>query len=585
MRKTLLFLFFCTLISVSSAGEAITSRTVEQLSHLCKVWGFLKYYSPDVARKKVDWDAILMESYPAFQEELDKESYNNLLREFIYSAYPKGNHPAAYEKSTFALVKDGNWRKLAQLKSSKKDLDFRVDFEWFFDAVFDERTSGILVAILCEYKAVNSKYLSGKYAIKHKEKDFLELDSLNSSLYFLAMCRHWNAINYFFPYKYLADKNWDDVLIETIPKIVQADGYWSYKKAMMMMNHEVKDSHAIMFPTDNKYVPKDSTKKAFGKVGVPPYLFRIIDEEIFVDRILDSSAGLQTGDQLLSFLGHSVDSTKARIERYGSVSTHQAYLADVMQTYNYTYSDTFSYSVLRGQDTINLKEGLSISPEVKNSVLYRSEPYWYEIDESLGYIDLDGIRTFSFLHAMKKLRKKETIIFDMRGYPRSIGPVFLPYLLKKQKSNVACFQYGNKDFPGTFIHAKQMNYRHPYFRALIPFARRFKGKVAVLINSTAISYSETTAMIFQASGNELTFYGEATKGANGNVVTVVLPGGFKVWYSSLDWHYPDESQLQRKGVRPDVEIQYNIEDLGKQEDVVLQKLIELLGSNKSACLD
>jgi hypothetical protein len=44
----------------------------------------------------------------------------------------------------------------------------------------------------------------------------------NENLRLLALYRCWNIIHYFFPYKYLTDKNWDEVLREYIPKFMNA---------------------------------------------------------------------------------------------------------------------------------------------------------------------------------------------------------------------------------------------------------------------------------------------------------------------------------------------------------------------------
>ena len=39
-------------------------KEVEKLSSLCKVWGFLKYYHPNVAKGNFNWDEQLLNTLP-----------------------------------------------------------------------------------------------------------------------------------------------------------------------------------------------------------------------------------------------------------------------------------------------------------------------------------------------------------------------------------------------------------------------------------------------------------------------------------------------------------------------------------------
>jgi C-terminal processing protease CtpA/Prc len=57
-------------------------------------------------------------------------------------------------------------------------------------------------------------------------------------------------------------------------------------------------------------------------------------------------------------------------------------------------------------------------------------------------------------------------------------------------------------------------------------------------------------MMYQAAINA-TVIGSQTAGADGNVTTVVLPGGYMASFSGLGILYPDGTQTQRTGIKID----------------------------------
>ena len=77
---------------------------------------------------------------------------------------------------------------------------------------------------------------------------------------------------------------------------------------------------------------------------------------------------------------------------------------------------------------------------------------------------------------------------------------------------------------------------------------RYGGKVVVLINDQALSWSETACLCFSAV-TDVTFVGSPTGGADGEVSCFVLPGGVLVYFTGSEIRYPDE-RVWRVGVQP-----------------------------------
>ena len=80
MKKiTLLFLLFLSQIIF---GAKITET--EKLAATCKVWGFLKYYHPQVASGAFNWDNQLLNLLPKIDKAQTKEEFSLVLENWIY---------------------------------------------------------------------------------------------------------------------------------------------------------------------------------------------------------------------------------------------------------------------------------------------------------------------------------------------------------------------------------------------------------------------------------------------------------------------------------------------------------------------
>jgi hypothetical protein len=84
-------------------------------------------------------------------------------------------------------------------------------------------------------------------------------------------------------------------------------------------------------------------------------------------------------------------------------------------------------------------------------------------------------------------------------------------------------------------------------------------------------------MAFQAAGAKV--IGSQTAGADGNVVTVRLPGDILLYYTSLGVFYPDGKATQRIGIVPDIPSSPTVTGMQAGIDEVLERGIkEILGT-------
>ena len=82
MKKITLLL----LLVLSQTVFAQTKLTeTQKLAATCKVWGYLKYYHPQVASGKTDWDKQLFEVLPKIEQANTKEEFSFVLENWIDS--------------------------------------------------------------------------------------------------------------------------------------------------------------------------------------------------------------------------------------------------------------------------------------------------------------------------------------------------------------------------------------------------------------------------------------------------------------------------------------------------------------------
>jgi len=97
----------------------------------------------------------------------------------------------------------------------------------------------------------------------------------------------------------------------------------------------------------------------------------------------------------------------------------------------------------------------------------------------------------------------------------------------------------------------------------------------MIVNELSQSQAEYTAMAFRA-GINTTIIGSTTAGADGNVSTIMLPGGLRTMISGIGVYYPDGTETQRIGIVPDIEIHPTVEGIRNGRDELLEKAIDLI---------
>jgi hypothetical protein len=162
--------------------------------------------------------------------------------------------------------------------------------------------------------------------------------------------------------------------------------------------------------------------------------------------------------------------------------------------------------------------------------------------------------------------KSEKIILDVR--PNGGGDELLA------REVAGCFVSEPKVYSKNTIRRAGKT-SEPYDRIVEPNAARpaFKGKIVVLMGPKNVSSNESFLLMMRAGG--ATLVGDRSYGSSGNPKPLDLGNDVTVYLPSWVDMMPDGTELEGKGVTPDVVIKTTPEEF-KDADPILQKAREIV---------
>lgn len=287
MTKIILFFITLFLVNNSVCGKNELTEN-EKIYSVCKVWGFLKYYHPNTKKQKIDWDDNLLYILPQIEHITTKKELSTFLVNWIKT--------------------QGEIEDKKEYQSNKKHSYFDKNFNlsWTQDTtLLEKELSGILKRIEENRFHGKRKDISitkaGNVSFESEELD-LNFDWTSKNLRILSLIKYWNSIEYFFPYKYLTDNNWDLVLKKMIPKFSDPKTELDYHLAMLELVVNLDDSHAGF--------RSELIDEYFGDKFIPAN-FIIIDHKAVITKFYNDSLAnlneLYIGDEIVSISEISIE--------------------------------------------------------------------------------------------------------------------------------------------------------------------------------------------------------------------------------------------------------------------------------------
>jgi len=504
----------------------------------------LKYYHPEVADGEYNWDEQLFKILPKVESTTSKEQLSLVFADWIENlgqVKPCKKCKPKKDVQYFDKNFDLNWLTNDQL--------FTTELSEKLKYIEDNRHQGKK-----QYVSYYSRSL--KIADFTNEIDYKDFDWQDENLRLLSLFRYWNMIEFFFPYKYQTDTNWDDVLIKMIPKFLLPKSETDFHLAMSELVVSIDDGH-VRLNTEKTYL-------FFGHYYLP-VKFKLIDDKAVVTGIYNDSLAklndLKIGDIITKANDKAIETIFQEEEKYISGSNISRKKLNASYYILNGATNSLKIEVVRNGKTATKSTKRYLYKDFNYKAKDESEKYKI-LEGNIGYVDIGAVKDVP--ETMKALKNTKAIIFDIRK-TRAFTPYYFAKYITSQKRAFYKALYVDLDYPGRFIWAKVGKIGDDKLK--------YTGKVILLVDENCQSQREFTAMCLQIGAN-VTTIGRQTSGADGNVCIFNMVGGFKTQISGVGIFYPDGTETQRKGVKIDIEVKPTIEGIIKEKDEILKRAIE-----------
>ncbi len=302
---------------------------------------------------------------------------------------------------------------------------------------------------------------------------------------------------------------------------------------------------------------------------------------------------LKPGDVITSIANIPTEAFFQRQQRYISASSTTAQ-RNTLFLFPYLFPEQFTM-------TLDGNRKLAINRETFKEPGQKTDGRWLK-PGATAYIRIPAFNQPWFengaLDLVKQFRNAKTLIIDVRNNSGGVAPQRLiqelmnrPYREWKQSSAVRtalaeCDQKKEQTNNATTMPALLLNCERSPDDHLCtspvtwggdvvqPSPGAFEGRVILLVNGGCISACEELVEPFKNSGRG-TLVGETTQGSSGLPYTYNFDNGMTLKIAVKRLYFPDGSEFEGVGIKPDVEVHPTIESLRSGHDVILEKALEI----------
>lgn len=533
----------------------LTPKTIDNLEILGKIWGFLKYYHPEVAKGNYNWDYELFRVLPQIANAKDKKERNTFLNQWIdrYGEIKETKNYSISDSSMYSHI---------------------IDLDWINDKeIFDDKIIAKLNRIRSA-KRYKTHYYIQEYTWsininKSREPQYLDISWEDQGFRLLTLFKFWNAMEYNFPFVEITDQPWSSLLKKFIPRFAESGNKKDYERLLLELFACINDSHAQFMSSS------DLLSASWADYStLPVQLAYTFDQQVVVKN--SSIDELKKGDIILKIDNEDVNSIFKQKSRYirASTSPSMIYICinQLLATMNQKIMVTYMRSGEEKEIIINAAPYRGKRPSTP--LLDNNYVKDYKLAlQNITYVNMNTMQSDSIADFIAKNQSAKGIIIDMRfhlGQQFGVNDALIKWLVPKEVVYLWS-SVNDKLNPGNFIRNDKIvtGTNNP---------NHFTGKVAILVNEAVMSVGEVRSMIYRNAINSK-IIGTTTTGAVGPCGELNLPIGIRFSYSANGMYYPDWEPFQRKGVKIDIPIRETVEDIRDGKDVWMEKAIQYIESD------
>lgn len=549
---------FLSLLFLLLTCHLFCQTKYQKIEMFIKMWGFLKYHDPAVASGKFDWDSVYIRNLPLIEQTITKDEFNKQLLSII-------NNLGALQKKLPARLPDSLFTANHDLSWIKQSKFLNAELESKLMDIYQHRNQE-------ENKYIKSIHSTVDFS-GEKQYEAMTFPNLRYRLLFLS--RFWNVINYFAPYKYLVEENWNNVLLRFIPKIINAKDTLMYYRTLLQLAASLNDGHAqLWFGNANAPI----SDLVFGKYTAPFYA-EIINGAVIIRKLANDTlcrkADIEKGDIILAIDKEPVVAKINFLKPYVSASNIKSKEHYIARNLFDTHNSYLKLKIKRGNEIFTKKVKCILTAE-KNwgdiSNYTHNETGYKTVGNSIAYIYAMQIWKGNIDTIKALIKSRKAVIFDVRNYPNN-GDVFYNIfdIMLTEPKIINLSSYFLTANPGYFEWKKSAMIGNFGNKVISPY----KGRVIILVDERTQSQGEYSAMALQTIPNSVTI-GSQTAGADGNVTLIPMGSKLSLSYSGYGIYYPDKTITQRQGIKIDITAKKTLESVAHDQDVISEKALKYL---------
>jgi hypothetical protein len=531
--------------------DDVTTQRYENLAKLGKVWGFVKYTHFSFISGQLDWDAELLSLITLVD---NAEDINSVLYDW-YVGLGDNTDDMRVRPETRRPMADLSWINYEYLGPLASHL-----------LAFDGNTPLLMVRAPVFLNRVGTPVFSN-------QDIHFPMDYSDAGYRLLGLFRLWNAMNYYFPHLDVLDVEWNDLLLEFIPKMLEGTDRLSYELTIAAMSHHLHDAHVLLNGTT-------FLAEKFGSYVVPVQLIAA-EGQLVVYEPSGINNPLTRGDIILGINNRDIDEVIAEMRPFLSYPNEEkalAYLAgrwliisegmpipEFRPLILRSHSENIEIEVLRDgyEMTFNVNGTTTwpgFSPPATQSHIL--------MDNNIGLIN-PGVHG-DVRSIMESFATTDGIIIDLRQGP--IGNFFLEmrrYLMEDP------LPFANISFPSQTHPGSRVDILENQHLPRSPFTFVYDRPVVLLMDEQTFSHPEWAIMSFRVAPN-VTVMGPYSMGSNGDVAFLPLPGGIIMGFTSLGVYTLEGGQTHRVGLAPDIRVDRTIQGIAEGRDELIEAAIEFI---------
>lgn len=553
------------LLFTITVTQAQTKKQISQLNDLCNVWGNLKYFHPEIATGKHNWDSVMVSSINQILKSGDKKVFQSEVEKMLRIAGENKStefkidysaHPYTYRNINHSWIDKS--KNLTQSQKEKLKYNYAHPYQGQ------------------NYYAQNNPDDDGNI-ITPNENPYTEMKLPDTAYRLLGLFRFWNVINYYYPYKYATDKPWEKVAYDLIPEFIKANDTPSYHKAVLKMAASIDDGHGGIYPfLDNEVAGKYS----------PPFYFKLIDDKAVVTKILDENeakkANIQKGSVIEKINGASLKDRAKELWDYVPASNKVAKYRDL---HKLILNSKETSAVYAGYNPDGTKFSSSIALSERNFLKEfldfheMTSPITSKmLTSDIAYIHASNMTYQNMDSIMQPILKTKAIILDLRNYPNNMPSYRIANYFLDKPTVYSKMTRNDFRYPGLFIY-ENTNEGTTVGTVGKDNPNPYQGKLFLLVDYRTQSLPEFNSLILMTYKNTF-IVGNQTAGADGNQTKMIFPGNYKIFFSGLGIYLADGGEAQRVGIPIDIPVKYTIQDFIEDKDPILERAIEYAETGK-----